>query len=97
VTSTGGHELDIGYNQPMTMTADDILEHIRALPERERLRLVERVVHEVVEQKSSPGSDAASPPSERSNGHWADVSDEEFDAFMKAIRASRSEPWRTVE
>ncbi len=33
----------------MTMTADEILEHVRALPYRERLKLVERVVHELIQ------------------------------------------------
>ncbi len=79
------------------MTADDILEHIRALPERERLRLVERLVHEVVEQRSSAQAEPTRAQPDHAHGHWADVSDQEFEAFMEGIRRSRSEPWRTLE
>ena len=39
----------------MTMTADEILEHARALPPDERLRLVERVVHSLVEAQGGTG------------------------------------------
>ena len=35
--------------RPMGLTAEEILIHVRALPPRERLKLVERVVHEVAE------------------------------------------------
>jgi hypothetical protein len=76
----------------MAMTADDIMEQVRALPERERLRLVERIQREVVEQKPAAPAQAAG-----NDAHWADVSDDEFDAFMQAIRTSRAEPWRSVE
>ncbi len=77
------------------MSADDILEQIRALPERERLRIVERVVHEVVEQKQlapAPSHHGDTP----SYAIWADVSDDDFDAFEKVIRTGRAEPWRTT-
>lgn len=37
----------------MALTADEILEHVKALPPRERLALVERVVHGLVEAESS--------------------------------------------
>ena len=76
----------------MAMTAEEILEHVRALPERERLRLVERVVHEVLEETPA----APMPAGARTDAIWADVSDEEFEAFMKSIRDSRSAPWRTT-
>ncbi|MBL8741760.1 MAG: hypothetical protein JNK04_11720 [Myxococcales bacterium] len=75
----------------MALTADDIMEHVRTLPERERLRLVERIRREVVEQRP-----AVPAPAVGNEAHWADVSDEEFDAFMEAIRTSRGEPWRSV-
>lgn len=55
-------------------------------------RLVERIVNEVVEQRPAAPARAAG-----NDAHWADVSDEEFDAFMQAIRTSRAEPWRSVE
>jgi len=31
------------------MTVDEILEHIRALPVRKRLKLVRRIIHELIE------------------------------------------------
>jgi len=67
----------------MAMTADDIMEQIRALPERERLRLVERVVHEVVEQQP------VTPTVARTDALWADVSDDEYAAFEAALREVR--------
>jgi hypothetical protein len=75
----------------MTMTADDIMEQIRALPERERLRLVERVVHEVVEQKP------AAPTVAHTDALWADVSDEEYAEFEAALREARGLPLRSTE
>lgn len=75
----------------MTLTAEEILIHVRALPERERLRLVERVVHEVVEQTPAP------PRADFSDAIWADVSDEEFGAFEAALRDARALPIRSTE
>lgn len=46
----------MSYAWGMTMTADEILEHVRALPYRERLKLVERVVHEVAESVDAGGT-----------------------------------------
>jgi hypothetical protein len=82
----------LGYDCAMAMTADEILEHVRALPPRERLKLVERVVHEVAEQTPAPPSVAASG----SDAIWADVDDAEYEAFMQSIRSARSEPWRST-
>lgn len=70
----------------MTMTADDIMEQVRALPERERLRIVERIVHEVVEQK----------PSRPAKAPLADMTDEEFQQFQDGIQHARAtQPLRT--
>lgn len=74
----------------MALTADEILEHVRALPPRERLKLVERVVHEVVEAASPPGLMTDQPPL------WADVPDDEFEAFQETLaRNRREQPLRT--
>jgi putative addiction module component (TIGR02574 family) len=43
----------------MGLTAEEILEHARALPPQERLKLVERVVHSLVEQDEQGAHDAA--------------------------------------
>jgi len=67
----------------MTMTADEILEHVRALPYRERLKLVERVVHEAVEPQAEPAKLTDKPPL------LADLSDEEFDAFQASLAERR--------
>jgi hypothetical protein len=70
----------------MTMTADDILEQVRALPESERRRLVERIVHEVAEPRPRP---PVKPP-------LADMSDEEFDEFQAVLAEARAtQPMRT--
>ena len=70
----------------MAMTADDIMEQVRALPERERLRLVERIVHEVVEQR----------PSTPAKPTLADMTDEEFQQFQDTIQHARAtQPLRT--
>jgi hypothetical protein len=70
----------------MTMTAEDILEQVRALPEPERQRLVERIVHEVAASRSSQ---PVKPP-------LADMSDEEFREFQDAIAEARAtQPMRT--
>jgi hypothetical protein len=37
----------------MSMTADEILQHVRALPPDERRQLVERVVHDLAVQQAS--------------------------------------------
>ena len=81
----------LGYASVVAMTADEILELVRALPARERLKLVERVVHEVVEE--TPAPPAVAP---QSDAIWADVDDDEFDAFMQSIRRARAEPWRST-
>lgn len=71
----------------MTTTADDILRQVRALPERERLRLVERIVHEVANRLPSK---PAKPP-------LADLTDDEFRELQAVIEESRSMPMRTPE
>ena len=43
----------------MALTADEILEHAKALPPRERLELVERVVHSLVEAHDETHDEAA--------------------------------------
>ena len=43
----------------MGLTAEEILEHARALPPQERLKLVERVVHSLVEQDAQGPHDEA--------------------------------------
>ena len=43
----------------MALTAEEIFEHAKALPPRERLELVERVVHSLVEAQDEPHDEAA--------------------------------------
>jgi hypothetical protein len=69
----------------MALTADEILEHVRALPPRERLKLVERVVHEAAEAAERPALLTDGPPL------WEDVSDEEFEKFQENLRKNRRE------
>ena len=68
----------------MAMTVDEILEHVRALPPREQVKLIERVAHEVVDAvpaaRAEVGDDAP----------WADMPDDEFESLMTDIRRTRS-------
>ena len=76
----------------MGMTAEEILAHVRALSPRERLELVERVVHEVVAEQAGATSDATLEVEP-----WVDVTDEEHDAFLAAVRdARRTQPLRSA-
>jgi hypothetical protein len=68
----------------MTMTADEILEHVRALPYRERLKLVERVVHEAVETADASGVEEDDAP-------WSDMTDDEYKSLMQDIERTRRE------
>jgi hypothetical protein len=77
----------------MRLTAEEILEHLRALPPRERLRVVERTVHEVAQE--TPGPESAPPLGD--DAIWADVDDEQYEAFLRALTAARAEPWRGAE
>ena len=79
----------------MAQTAEDILEQVRALPERERLRFYERIVREVREQ-TPPVPVSAPPTPTQPDAIWADVSDEDFDDFMTKLGSSRREPWRST-
>ena len=49
------------------MTVDEILEHIRALPVRERLWLVERIIQELIEDM--PPDEAVGAPPAADPGH----------------------------
>jgi hypothetical protein len=70
-------------------TADQILEQLRLLPAAERLRVAERIVHEVAEEVTPVPVVAASPV-------WADESDADFEAFQNALVRLRAEDvWRT--
>ena len=69
----------------MGLTAEQILEHVLALPPRERLQLVERVVHETVEDT------AAATSATDDDGPFAAMNDEEFSAFLSDIQKTRRE------
>ncbi len=79
----------MSYACGMTMTADEILEHVRALPYRERLKLVERVVHEAAEAADASGIEEDDAP-------WSDMTDDEYKSLMQDIeRMRREQPLRT--
>jgi hypothetical protein len=74
----------------MALTPDEILAELRALPPAERLRVVERVVHEVAEEVTPEA-----PPVEVSDAIWADESDSDFEEFQNAVRQMRAvDMWR---
>jgi hypothetical protein len=64
------------------VTIQEILAFVRALPPQERLRVVERIVHEVAEAENAA---SPAPPAV-----WGDASDEEFEAFLAAVSSARS-------
>lgn len=67
----------------MALTAEDVLAHFRSLPQHERLKLVERVVHEAAEAAAQPARVTDGPPL------WEDLSDEEFAEFQETLRKNR--------
>ena len=71
----------------MPTTVEDVLKQVRALPVRERLRLVERIVHEVAE--GMPGQPARPP--------LADLTEDEHRELQGVIEEARSMPLRTPE
>jgi hypothetical protein len=81
----------VSYAAPaMAVTAEEILELVRQLPPRERLKVVERVVHEVVEADTKAALLTEKPPI------YQDLSDEEFEDFLETIQRNRREqPLRT--
>ena len=64
----------------MTMTAEQVLDQLRALTPAERLYIVERIVHEVAAEvtPAAPIATAAAI--------WGDESDAEFETFQDGIR-----------
>jgi hypothetical protein len=75
----------------MALSAEQILEELRALPPAERLRVVEQVVHEVA-QEVTP----APPIVQRTDAIWANEPDAEFEAFQSVVRKLRAiDVWRT--
>ena len=75
----------------MTLTAEQILDQLRDLTPAERLRVAERIVHEVAREvmAEQPGQIPAI---------WADESDDEFEAFTSAVTRLRSaDVWRASD
>ena len=76
---------------PMTLSADQILEELRALPAAERLRVVEQVVHEVAREVTP-----MPPPVQNTDAIWANESDADFEAFQDVVQRLRAaDVWRT--
>lgn len=74
----------------MALTADQILAELRALPPAERLRVVERVVHEVAAEVTPEP-----PRLEASHAIWADEGDTDFERFQRAVQELRAtDVWR---
>ena len=72
----------------MPMTADQILDQIRALTTAERLHVVERIVHEIA-------TDATPQPAEIAASIWNDETDAEFEAFQTSVQQLRADDvWR---
>jgi hypothetical protein len=78
---------------PMALSADQILEELRALPAAERLRVVEQVVHEVAREVTP-----VAPPVHSTDAIWANESDADFDAFQSVVQELRAaDVWRASD
>lgn len=64
------------------LSARELLEHLRALPARERLRVIEQAMHDA--ERSALEARASDL------GLWATVDDAEFDAFMSTVHRFRA-------
>lgn len=73
--------MQLGYpSRPdMTMTAEQVLDQLRALMPAERLYVVERIVHEVAAEVT-PAATFVTTAS-----IWGDESDAEFEAFKASV------------
>lgn len=74
----------------MALSAQQILEELRALPPAERLRVVEQVVHDVAREVT---------PAPLAVGHtdaiWANEPDAEFEVFQSVVQELRAaDVWR---
>jgi hypothetical protein len=70
----------------------EILEAIRALPRAERLRLVERVIHELAESSAEPAADPRAIV-----GMMADEPEVMDRAYELAMQARKTARMRTVD
>jgi hypothetical protein len=70
---------------------DEIFQAIQGLPVRERLRLVERVVHELADTSTAPSASAAPALL----GLFADEPDLVDEVCRMAMEARRRDPLRT--
>jgi hypothetical protein len=77
----------------MALSADQILQELRALPAAERLRVVEQVVHEVAREVTP-----AAPPVQSTHAIWANESDADFEAFQSVVQDLRAaDVWRASD
>jgi hypothetical protein len=84
--------MELGYasGPDMTMTAEQVLDQLRALTPAERLYVVERIVHEVAAEVTPVA------PVVTAVSIWGDESDAEFEAFRSSVQRLRSDDfWRS--
>ena len=77
------------------VTIPEILEQLRALPTRDRLRIVEQVVHEVAEAAAL--AQTPRTPGTPLEGLWSDVDDAEYEEFQRTLAELRARPARVVD
>lgn len=68
----------------MTLTAEQVLDQLRALTLKERLYVVERTIHGL------PAEMTPAPPAALAASLWGDESDSDFEAFQSAVQRLRS-------
>jgi hypothetical protein len=75
----------------MAITAEQILDQLRDLTPAERLRVAERIVHDVAREVTADQPAPVSPI-------WADESDTDFEAFQSAVTRLRdADVWRASD
>lgn len=74
----------------MAMTAEQVLQQLRALTPAERLYVVERIVHEVAAEVTPTA------PVATVDAIWSDEGEAEFDAYQAAVQQLRAgDVWRS--
>ena len=90
VEATAPTELGYASIPDMTMTAEQVLDQLRALSPAERLYVVERIVHEVAAEVTPAA------PFVTEASIWSDESEAEFEAFQSSVQKLRSnDVWRS--
>ena len=82
---------------PLVSTAHDIYRELLELPEQERLRLVERVIHDLVDAAKRRAASASVPAGPSVIGLWADEPEVVDQMIEGALRERETRGLRTTD